>query len=374
MKILHYCQHVLGIGHFFRSMEIARALRRHEVLFVEGGEPLPGFVAADHVTRAFLPAIMMDADFQAMAASADLESLKARRQELLLGFFRSFQPDVLLIEMFPFGRRGFRFELLPLLEEVRRAGRRPKVVCSLRDILVEKENPAKYEQWVASHLNRCFDLLLVHSDPRVVSLEETFERVGDIRIPIKYTGFVVRLAPARSSDQPGKDIVASSGGGKVGRELLAAAITAVRSLSDVELRLTVFTGPFMDEADAAELTAIATGDHRISVQPFSLNFPAQLAAADLSISMAGYNTCMDILAAGVRALVYPFRQNREQTMRARKLEGLGLVRVLEDLNPQHVAAFIREALVHPLAAPEFRPDLSGAVKTALFIENLCGYH
>ena len=37
MKILLYCQHVLGIGHLFRTLEIARALKEHHVTLVLGG-------------------------------------------------------------------------------------------------------------------------------------------------------------------------------------------------------------------------------------------------------------------------------------------------------------------------------------------------
>jgi predicted glycosyltransferase len=40
MKIIQYSQHVLGIGHFMRSLEISRALSDHEVILVTGGVPV----------------------------------------------------------------------------------------------------------------------------------------------------------------------------------------------------------------------------------------------------------------------------------------------------------------------------------------------
>ena len=80
-----YCQHVLGIGHFFRGMAIARALAGHDVLFVEGGEPLKGFDPPAHVKRLFLPPLMMDPEFDHLQArSVDLDGVKAARKELLL--------------------------------------------------------------------------------------------------------------------------------------------------------------------------------------------------------------------------------------------------------------------------------------------------
>ncbi len=78
MKIMFYSQHVLGVGHFFRSMEIAGALHRHEVLFVEGGDPVPGFTSPGHVKRLFLPPLMMDSEFRTMETrGGSLDEIRA---------------------------------------------------------------------------------------------------------------------------------------------------------------------------------------------------------------------------------------------------------------------------------------------------------
>jgi len=388
MKIMHYCQHVLGIGHFFRSLEIARALSRHDVLLVEGGEPLAGLSLPPHLQRVFLPPLRMDSRFSRLETPAgSLDAVQSARRRLLLELFHDFRPDVLLIELFPFGRRSFRFELLPLLETVQASRSATKVICSLRDILVEKSDQAKYEERVLALLNTHFHLLLIHSDPRIISLEETFSRVKDITIPVAYTGFVVKAAVqagrSRLAEAPslpfthksgqsrvagGKRIVASSGGGEVGADLLAATILAVSQLADPAIRLRVFMGPFLQETDRQRLADYAVRDGRISLQPFSLNFLEELAEARLSISMAGYNTCMDILTTRVPALVYPFRQNREQAMRARRLESLGFLEVIETLDGAFLAAAIQRALERVPPAPVLNPDLSGAENTSLCIE------
>ena len=166
MKIMQYCQHVLGIGHFFRSMEIARALHRHEVVFVEGGEPLAGYLAPAHVRRAFPPPLMMDADFQlGETAEGEVEVIRDRRRRRLRELFRQFQPDAYIIELFPFGRKSFRGELLPILKLIREDRMDTKVICSLRDILVEKQDQEAYEERVVKTLNENFHLLLVHCRP-----------------------------------------------------------------------------------------------------------------------------------------------------------------------------------------------------------------
>jgi predicted glycosyltransferase len=375
MKIIQYCQHVLGIGHFFRSMEIARALHRHELLFVEGGEPLAGYAAPGHVRRAFLPPLRMDADFkQVEAAAGDVDAIKGERQRLLWNLFREFQPDAFIIELFPFGRKNFRGELLPILDHIRANRLDTRVICSLRDILVEKSDQEAYEKRVVKTLNEYFDLLLVHADPRIIALEETFSATAQIDIPIEYTGFVAKAAVRRPFTHEGNVIVASSGGGKVGVDLLAAVIKAVGSLRDADLRLRIFVGPFMEPGDQALLADLAGSDGRVGLEPFSFDFARELGSADLSISMAGYNTCMDILSTGVKALVYPFQQNREQAMRARRLESFGLLQVIERLDEANLAAHIRRALRQRPATPRLIPDFQGAANTALLVESLTRSH
>lgn len=377
MKIMFYSQHVLGIGHFFRSMALAQALNRHQVLFVEGGDPLPGFVAPDHIRRLFLPPLMMDSEFKAMVTqeALDPEEIKPRRKRLLMEAFEDFAPDVLITELFPFGRKQFRFELMPLLEAARKKPVRTRVVCSLRDILVEKANPDTYEEGVLHTLHSHYDLLLVHSDPRLIPLKETFQTVDKLRIPLVYTGFVVRKPPPRpitnQDHRSTKVIVVSSGGGKVGVDLLEATLRAVRDCSREELRLRAFIGPFMDPSDRARLEDIARGDPRMDLCPFSLDFLSELAKADLSVSMAGYNTCMDILSAGIKSLVYPFPQNREQALRAGKLEEAGHLKVLCDLDQETLSAAILGGLDTPPPAPRMHLDLTGAETTALLVEKHC---
>ena len=52
--------------------------------------------------------------------------------------------------------------------------------------------------------------------------------------------------------------------------------------------------------------------------------------AAISVSQCGYNTALDIIRAGVPAVVVPFDENgdTEQTVRAHRLEQLELVRVV----------------------------------------------
>ncbi|MDY0038847.1 MAG: glycosyltransferase [Desulforhabdus sp.] len=374
MKIMQYCQHVLGVGHFFRSMAIAAAFDRHHVLFVEGGEPLPGFIPPSHVERVFLTPLVMDSEFSRVEArQGNIDEIKAQRRSLLAETFRSYAPDVLIVELFPFGRKFFQFELLPLLQAIRQEQTTVKVVCSLRDILVEKKDQTSYEKRVLNILNSYFDLLVIHSDPALAPLDETFYRIDQIRIPIEYTGFVVRRIPSAAAKRTAGLIVASGGGSRVGTDLLAATIRAVQILPGKEMKLRAFTSPFAEKDEQLELADLAAQDQRTRLFPFTPDFLNELAGAELSISMAGYNTCMDILTTGVSALVYPFPQNREQTMRAQKLHQLGVLEVLESLQIEYLAAAISARLEKTGPSPNIDSILTeGAANTVRVVEKYFG--
>jgi predicted glycosyltransferase len=386
MRIIQYCQHVLGIGHYFRSLEIARALHRHQLVFVSGGPPVAAELPS-HVSEYVLPGLQMDSGFSTIfptEKNRSLEEVQEERTNLLYSLFEKIAPDLFVVELYPFGRKRFHFELLPILKAIHRGDfGSTRVVCSLRDILVEKKEQEFYERKVLEILNKYFGALLVHADATLVSLDETFARTADIKIPVVYTGYVTA--------RPGGDdatiikrrlelkeneplIVASAGGGRVGADLLRAVLDAQARLAESrQLRLCVFTGPFMAEGDFSDLQGKAASVPGVQVARFTTDFLSFLAAADLSISMAGYNTCMNILAARVPSLVWPFAQNQEQRLRAEKLAALGGLTLLnqEDLEPTRLAVLMEKALMAGKGSVKPVVNLAGAEVTTRWLEEWC---
>jgi predicted glycosyltransferase len=385
MRVVIYCQYVWGMGHLFRSLEVAGALAGHRVALVAGGPEVPVDPPA-HVELVRLSPLSMDEQFTTLIPGAPGQGLAAiqegRRRELF-GLFERLRPDVFIVELFPFGRTPFGFELVPLLTAVG-AGRfgRVRVACSLRDVLVEKKDPQAYEQRVAETLNRLFDLLLIHSDPRILPLEETFTRLDAIRIPKVYTGFVApRPAPGgagRLRAELGladgeKLVVASAGGGRSGYPLLKETLKACGVLMRRRpLRLELFTGPFMPESEFGELRAMAP--EGLHVRRFTPNLVDYLGAADLSISLAGYNTCMNLLVTGVPAIVCPYARQQEQPLRVERIAAFTPLTVLRESDLQQ--GRLLEAVERGLdAARRTGPsglDLDGAAATARLLEARVG--
>lgn len=383
MRVAYYCQHVLGVGHYHRSLEICKTIAAagHEVTMIVGG-PEIGEDIGGSVSFCKLTPLKMNETFQSLEPCDHmlaLEQVQRMRQKRLLEFVGSYTPDCLIIELYPFGRKSFRFELEPLLETLRSGSSGCSVFCSLRDILVEKvQGLEKFERRAVETLNRYFDGLLIHADPKFIRLEQTFGRIDEIAVPIHYTGFItpipstgcrtqIRSMLVKEKEQ--KLIVASIGGGSVGEELLLAAVNAVEMLAAKgrPYHLQIFTGPYCGESTAFRLRELK--QPYISVQTFTDSFVNWLAAADLSISMAGYNTCMNTVAARVPALMYPFSQNREQRLRISTLWPAGtsvITLTKDDLPAPRLSSLIDRQIERGYHAE--RIDINGAAATVDIIE------
>ena len=362
MKVFCYVQHLLGIGHLKRVATIAHALRAHgfDVVLASGGMPVRG-IAVD----VQLPP----------AASADLRTLvdergrpvddawKRGRAAALLDAWHAARADVLVIELFPFGRRQMRFELLPLLEDAHRLASRPLVVCSVRDVIQPRPDR---EAEIAELVLGFFDRILVHGDPRLAPFERSFGALSRLEGRLHYTGYVVE--PAAEPASAGSEVLVSAGGGAVGRRLLETAIAARERTSLGSATWRLLAGVNCSEADFRALERQAKPG--IVLERSRDDFRHLLAAAALSISQAGYNTVAETLQAGVRAVLVPYaaRGEVEQTLRAALLTERGAAAMVEEaaLTPATLAEAVNRAVRLPLPEPG-RVDLRGARRTAELI-------
>lgn len=383
MRIVFYCQHVLGVGHVFRSLEIVKGLKDHEIIMVTGGAEVD-FDPPPNMTQIQLPGLMMTPDFKNFIpleeGVSDVEDVLTRRLKQFKAIMKEYRPDVFLVELFPFGRKKFRFELLPILEGVNFGTWGPcKAVCSVRDILVEKDDMQRQVQRVHAMLNPNFQAVLVHADPKLVRLEETFPGVDGIVPELHYTGYVARKPRPGAGGALRQEldlgdtplVVQSVGGGHIGANLLRSTLTASPLLAKTHPhKLIVFTGPYATDEDFARYRTMAEGHDWITVKRFTKRFPDYLDAADLSVSLGGYNTTMNLLAAGTYGLMYPFLQNREQRMRTTRLEKLDIVRMLldEDLSPESMATHMAKGLDH--APTPHGLNLDGGENSARILEEL----
>ena len=369
MKALIWVQHLLGIGHVRRAALIARAMTEAglDVTVASGGFPVAGVSYGDARVVQLPPARAADKSFKLLVTEGDRpldDAWKEHRRTALLSLADEIRPDILLLETYPFGRRQFRFELLPLLDHLSRGRPSPRRRIGPR-------HPGRQGQPGAR--SRDGRNRPPSSRPRAGPRRPG---TGAVRSDLPAGRHHPRPDPLYRLRRPGPqtplpdgdghgEVIVSVGGGAVGLPLLRAAMEArpLTALADIPWRL--LAGPDIPEAEFQTLRTSAPSG--VIVERARPDFPELLARCTLSISQAGYNTLMDILQARCRAVVVPFAAGNEteQTDRARLFEARGLLHIADEagLTAETLATAIARALEAP-PPPAFTPALDGAADTA----------
>jgi predicted glycosyltransferase len=372
--VLIHVQHLLGIGHLQRAARLAAGAAGAglDTVLASGGRPVPHLDAGGAELVQLPAAASADAQFSGLLDADGTpvdDAWKARRRDAALELLRARHPRVLLLELFPFGRRSFRFELIPLLEAAHALEPRPWVLVSLRDLL-NAPAPAKAD-WAVEVTERFVDRVLVHGDPGLARLEESFPAAARIAARLVYTGYVAPPAPPHAAANG--EVLVSTGGGAVGYELAAAALGArARSHRLAEATWRVLLGHNLPEPQFQALAARA-GPGTV-VERGRSDFQALLGGCRVSVSQAGYNTVVELLRAGRPGVLVPFEaggREREQALRASRLAGRGLAEHLPEaeLAPDTLAAAVDRA-ADGVCADDHRLDLDGVANSAQILGRL----
>lgn len=387
-KIMFYCQNLMGMGHLVRSAEIIRSLvTEFEVCLIDGGPVVQNFEIPNSVRTIRIPALRVrNRGLEVVDSNLSLEETKEIRKNRLLQIFREFQPDCLITEGYPFSKGKLAFELIPLLEQVKLTRGHTKAVCCVRDIVLSKnyyQDKAKLEIKKRDLMNQYYDMLLVHSDPKIHKLEENFSLTQEINCKINHTGYVAQSPPENlpptTEDIVGLSskeamILVSIGGGRFGHELIEKVLEASIILEKfLPHKIQIFAGPFMPEEKFLELQTAAANKNNINLRRYTAHLISYMRKASLSISLGGYNTTMNVLRTGVNAMIYPSNDGNEQRIRTEKLEKLGILDVIrtQDLPTERLAQKIVTSLYkkRELNTSNY-VDLQGAQNTTKFIQEL----
>ncbi len=374
LKVFIYVQHLSGVGHMIRAQQIGLALaRRHRVRILDGGRALP---FPQPLQPLAVPALVRrDGCTVPINPSLSLAEAMLLRRRGLAAMLRDYRPDVILVEHYPFSKWELGPEILAMLDRAREVNPAAAVVASLRDVSLRTgQEPADdYENRVLAVLNRSFDGLLVHADPRVCQLQDYFAVSDRITVPVFHTGIVAAPAPPAQPLPPGLPpwIVASTGGGADRGGLLPRVVAAWQQLQATggtgRYQLRLFCG--LDGLSPQLRETIATDPSMISMG-FDPDFGRWLQGAVLSVSCAGYNTCANLLATGTPALLLPNPAMSDQTERARLLAALGIAVQVPQLGDgaDPLPELIQQNLVRGRVGHQLRLD--GAEQSAAWIERL----
>ncbi|MEM9145050.1 MAG: glycosyltransferase [Pseudomonadota bacterium] len=367
MRVAFLVCHLTGTGHLARTLALARAVA------AAGGRPLVlsgGRALAHHDWEgtAFhpLPPLRVDGfDYATLrrmdGAVAPPLYLEERRRQIVEALAR-FEPDVLVTETFPLGRRRLAAEFEAAIDAVQAIRPQARILASVRDIPEPPSRPERLVEATQRIIAR-FDRILVHGEADLVPLSASWPLPPEAAARVGHTGYIGRsdLRPARRGDE----VLVSVGGGVLGRRLLGVAVEAA-GLVDRPWCLLV-GGP--DAASVAACLAEAAPPNLVA-EPARPDYPDLLAAAACSVSLAGYNTVMDLAACRTPAVIVPFAEHgeREQSLRAEALAALPGLSVLSGATL--TAASLAQAVSAAACAPD-RPAWpfarDGARRAALAI-------
>jgi predicted glycosyltransferase len=388
-RLLIYSQDGLGLGHLRRTSAIAAEFLRacpDACVLTVSDSPLGTFFGiAPNQDYLKLPSLVKTGPGAWNSLSLPLPSneILALRRDLICSAALSFRPDIVLVDHMPLGALG---ELLPTLDALRSTP--AKLVLGLRDILDAPHVVRR--RWRAegayAAVEEHYDLVLVYGSRAVFDVAAQYGWSRNAADRLVYCGYVCTPAAAdkagrvrtkclaltetaakgarrkngKAARPEARLVVAMAGGGADAYPLMDALIDAFPKIrASHPCALAIITGPFMPVAKRRELQTRAQGEP-VKVRKSVADIPSYIAAADVVVGMAGYNTTAEILRIGTPAVLVPrAAPSAEQRMRARLFGERGWVHVVDpdDLSPDTLADAVLDALSEA-PAPE-GPDLAG---------------
>jgi predicted glycosyltransferase len=379
LRFLTYSHDGFGLGHFRRSLRVATSLAGSSPgasILAATGSAAPQYLRLPAgVDYLKIPSVakMANGHYVPRSLAVPVLDLLDVRSALLASAITSFRPDLVLVDRYPVGLLG---ELRAGLESLKRLLPQTRLVLGLRDVI---DDPASVrDEWMrggySSALEEFYDLVLIYGSRGVYDATEAYGFPASLDDRTVYTGYLcVPSEPSAAAKVRGKLRVngyrlalCTVGGGEDGFGVASAFIEGMRLLGD-EWAAVVITGPLMSREQVRELKVAARGGGKIRVRTFVDDLPAYLDAADVVVSMGGYNTLCEALSVGARSVVVPRTHPRtEQSIRSHLFAERGVLHVLEeaDLN----AGNLRDAMQTLVEVP--RDEIRGRIRASFDLGGL----
>ena len=368
-KIAFYSHDTLGLGHLRRCLKMAVAIT--DRLGTQDGLILTGSPWSDMLKPpagfqfVSMPPVIKTgpSEYQARDPAFSLDDVIARRRSVIDRELLRFKPQLLVVDNVPCGLGG---EILPTLVALRQLGTR--IVLSLRDVLDEEE--AIRKEWQAAGagpaLLELYDEIWLFGDQASATYKmipaELQDRTvicgllgeRDMHPPVRLVEpGIPRLEPPSTALR----ILVTGGGGGDAGVLVETYIAALRAFRPNAQSRIVLGPEFPRERVPIGTDLAAFG---VTLVNFEMDMRRAIREADVVISMAGYNTICEILAAGRRMVLVPrVWPRREQWIRARSLASSGQAEVIHPnaLTPASLWGAVERTLRRP--APDPLPQDGG---------------
>lgn len=338
-NILMYSHDTYGLGHIRRSMAIANHLRDNNTnVLILTGSPIAGrFSFPQQVDFVRIPGMIKKTndEYQSLSIRIDDEHALRIRTNLILATAQTFQPNLFIVDKEP---HGLKREVLPTLRWLKKESPQTCSILGLRDILDDSEVIRKdwTDKGVYASLAELYDSIWVYGNQDVYDPVTEYQIPPEVQNKVKFTGYIPRKKISESSKARIRQryrlldndvfVVVTTGGGGDGIEVLDHYLTMHEYYpTSLPIKSIVITGPFMPKSERAKIQQRAKL-HGIKTLPFDPKLEDLINAADLVISMGGYNTICEILTQKTPALIIPRETpRREQLIRATCLKKRGLL-------------------------------------------------
>lgn len=363
-RILLYSHDTYGLGHLRRSLSIAWQLvsdvRHAHQLLVTGSMVAGAFELPPRLDIIKLPALSKHTNgtYKSRALPLSLRQTLKWREQMLLQTTLNFQPDLLLVDKVAGGVQG---ELLPTLRHLKTWSPDTRLVLGMRDI--EDSPEITRQEWLDSGvmplLEEVYDRILLYGQRSLFDPLTAYGMTSAAAEKVTECGYLRRdcsllrqpSAVRRELDVGERPlVVVTVGGGGDGYPILETYLQMLANLSRPPAFYSVLiTGPLMPLAKRKVLKRLAVGQP-VSLFTFTTDLLSYMNAADLVVSMAGYNTICELLTLQKRALLIPRDKMRaEQRIRAMCLAERGLANLLlpSKLTPGHLFEAVQRALNNP---------------------------
>ena len=307
------------------------------------------------------------------------EAIRDLRCDLLTATARRFHPDVVIVDNVPAGLKG---EIVPALLHLKRVSPGTRLVLGLRDVIDDPEHVCREwrHQGAYQLLDDVYDLILVYGDAAVFDAVVEYGLSDRAAAKTHFVGYLRRQADVARVEElraelraPGRPLVlATAGGGGDGYEVLRTLLEARRRWpTAADFDCVVVAGPFVPAADRHALAEMSANGARARLIPFASDLTAYIAAADVVVSMAGYNTICELVSLQRPAVIVPRVKPRlEQLIRARAVTRRGAGRMIHpaELTPRRLLDEVNALLKRPPAAAAALP-LDGLTRVSEELES-----
>ena len=391
--ILLYSQDRRGLGHINRTLAIARRLLAADpnlVAYIATKSAIASnFPLPERCDYLKLPTRLTPRTFQRTEADeeASLQHFRGIRSQLLRDAALGLAPDLVLVDHEPLGISGeFRDGLYALKAECPAT----KFIFGLRDIMDDEVRTRDlwHKLGVYDALENLYDGIAVYGSPKLYDVVEAYAIPPWVQAKLHYCGYVARELPAVDGVElrqqlglspNGRLVLATVGGGYDGYPVLEVAAQAVERLQAKfpELIALMVTGPLMPAADQAALMVRANARCRVvsCADTFQL-----MTIADAIVSMGGYNSVCEALAAARPLVIVPRATHKvEQRIRAELFASRGVARCVlpQTLNAETLGDALEWALrcdrpSHARLVREVIPSFDGDVRLAAYLSQWLG--